>query len=192
MRNMFWMAGLLVSLMFCPLASMAENDTPTVPTDDYVIGRGDVLDISVWKDDALTKLVTVLPDGKISFPLIGQVNAGGMTVAQLRSVLEKKLKRFVPDLNLSIVVNEVNSMMIYVIGRVNNPGRFGLNTNINVLQALAIAGGLNPFAKKGKIRIFREERNGTQIFPFDYDDVAKGENLQQNIRLRRGDVVFVP
>ena len=115
-----------------------------------------------------------------------------MTVAQLRNVLEKKLKRFVPDLTLSILVSQVNSMMIYVIGRVNKPGMFALNSNINVLQALAIAGGLNPFAKSGKIRIFREKRNGTQIFPFDYDDVAKGENLQQNIRLKRGDVVFVP
>ena len=192
MKTQLWMIGVLMIIVSLPQFALAANQTPIVPTDDYVIGRGDVLDISVWKDEALTKLVTVLPDGKISFPLIGQVKAGGMTVAQLRNVLEKKLKRFVPDLTLSIVVSQVNSMVIYVIGRVNNPGRFGLNTNINVLQALAIAGGVNPFAKRSKIRVFREDQNGTQIFPFDYDDVAKGEDLQQNIRLKRGDIVFVP
>ena len=83
-------------------------------------------------------------------------------------------------------------LLIYVIGRVNTPGRFELNTNINVLQALTMAGGLNAFAKKNKIRIFREIDGKTHIFPFEYDDVTKGKNLEQNIQLKRGDVVFVP
>jgi polysaccharide export outer membrane protein len=192
MKRKILKIGLLVLLLICPLTSFGAKDAPIVPADDYVIGPGDVLDISVWKDDALTKIVMVLPDGKISFPLIGQVQAGGLTVAQLRDVLEKKLKRFVPDLNLSLLVSQVNSLMIYVIGRVNNPGRFPLNTNVNVIQALAMAGGLNPFAKRSKIKIFREDVSGTRIYPFDYDDVTKGEQLQQNIRLRRGDVVVVP
>ena len=192
MKNLLWKAGLMTLMFLCPLTSLAAKEAPIVPTDDYVIGRGDILDISVWKDEALTKLVTVLPDGKISFPLIGEVAAGGKTLSQLRKELEKRLSRYVPDINLSIVVTQINSMLVYVIGRVNNPGRFALNTNINVLQALALAGGLNPFAKRSKIQVFREERNGTQIFPFDYDDVVKGENLQLNIRLRRGDVVVVP
>jgi polysaccharide export outer membrane protein len=159
---------------------------------EYVIGPGDVLDISVWKDEAMTKLVTVLPDGKISFPLIGEVTAAGKTVAVLHKELEVKLNRFVPDVSLSMVVSQVNSMLIYVIGRVNNPGRFVLNTNVNVLQALAMAGGLNPFAKRGKIKIFREEAGQTKTFAFDFDDVAKGEALEQNIRLYRGDVIVVP
>ena len=159
---------------------------------DYAIGPGDVLDISVWKDEALTKLVTVLPDGNIAFPLIGQVKAAGKTLAVLHKELEIKLNRYVPDVSLSMVVSQVNSMLIYVIGRINSPGRFVVNTNVDVLQALAMAGGLNRFAKRGKIKIFREESGQTKTFSFDYAEVAKGEAIEQNIHLKRGDVIVVP
>jgi polysaccharide export outer membrane protein len=162
------------------------------PKTAYIIGPGDVLDISVWKNEALTKLVTVLPDGRISFPLIGQMMAGNKTVAQLQQELEKKLTRFVPDVTLSLLVAQVNSAMIYVIGRVNNPGRFVVNSNVNVLQALSMAGGLNPFAKRGSIKIFREGQMKTHIYDFDYDEVSKGRNLEQNVMLQRGDVIVVP
>jgi polysaccharide export outer membrane protein len=170
----------------------AAEQEPFWPGADYMIGPGDVLDISVWKDEALTKLVTVLPDGRISFPLIGQVTAGGKTVAQLTKELEVKLTRYVPDLDLSVIVHQVNSMMVYVVGKVNKPGRFVLNANVHVMQALAMAGGLNPFAKSGKIKIFRKTDAETKIFDFNYDDVAKGNNLELNIMLQRGDVIVVP
>jgi polysaccharide export outer membrane protein len=173
-------------------AAAAEEKTLERPMLDYSIGPGDVLDISVWKVEELTKMVTVLPDGKIAFPLVGQLAAAGKTVDQLSKELEKKLVRFVPDVNLSVLVHQVNSMMVYVIGRVNNPGRFVLNSDVNVLQALAMAGGLNPFAEGGKIKIFRKEGEGTEIIRFDYDDVTKGKDVGQNITLRRGDVIFVP
>ena len=180
-------------MVLMAMTGLAEAGDPAVwPSADYVIGPGDVLDISVWKDEALTKLVTVLPDGKISFPLIGQVEAGGKTVAQLTKELEGRLNRFVPDVNLSMVVAQVNSMMIYVIGRVNNPGRFMLNANVDVLQALAMAGGPNAFAKRDKIKVIRKQGAETRIFAFDYDDVAKGKNLELNIMLHRGDVIVVP
>jgi polysaccharide export outer membrane protein len=159
---------------------------------DYLIGPGDVLDISAWKDETLTRAVIVLPDSKISFPLIGEVTAGGKTVAQLKKEIEAKLVRFVPDLTLSLEVKQVNSMLIYVIGRVNNPGRFALNVNVNVLQALSMAGGFNPFAKKDKIKIFRHEGGETRIFNFQYDGVVDGKHLEENIMLKRGDVVVVP
>jgi polysaccharide export outer membrane protein len=159
---------------------------------DYVIGPGDLLDISVWKDEALTRTSVVLPDGKISFPLIGEVNAAGKTVAQLKQELEQKLVRFVPDMVLSVEVKQCNSMLIYVIGRVNSPGRFVLNANVNVLQALAMAGGLNPFAKKDGIKIFRHQGEKTVIFPFRYSEVADGDHLEQNIWLRQGDLILVP
>ena len=159
---------------------------------DYIIGPGDLLDISVWKNVDLTKQVVVLPDGRIFFPLIGEVMAGGRTVTQLSKDLSQKLTRFVPDVSLSVVVRQVNSMLIYVIGRVNRPDRFILNTNVDVLQALAMAGGLNPFAKSGKIKIFRKQGKHTQVFPFDYDNATKGKNLDQNIMLKRGDVIVVP
>jgi polysaccharide export outer membrane protein len=180
----------MVLLAMTGLAEAAE--TAAWPSADYVIGPGDVLDISVWKDAALTKLVTVLPGGKISFPLIGEVTAGGKTLAQLSRELKGKLLRYVPDLDLSVIVHQVNSMMVYVIGKVNNPGRFVLNSNVNALQALAMAGGLNPFAKRSKIKIFRAEGDQTRIFDFDFGEVAKGRNLELNIMLQRGDVIVVP
>jgi len=187
--------GLLV--IATPLFAGESGIEKTPKNDDligpgYVIGLGDVLDISVWKNDEMTKKVTVLPDGKITFPLIGDHTAEGKTVAQLKNELEAKIIRFIPEPVLSIVVQQVNSMYIYVIGRVNKPGRFDLNTNVNVLQALSMAGGLNPFAKRNKIRIQREENNSTQIYEFNYDDVTKNGKLEQNIRLKRGDVIVVP
>jgi len=159
---------------------------------NYIIGPGDVLDISVWKDEALTRSCVVRPDGVISFPLIGEVQAAGRTASQLKTEMEKKLTRYVPEAILSLEVKQVNSMIIYVIGKVNSPGRFILNADIDVLQALATAGGLNVFAKGGWIKIFRQDHNKTTIYPFDYDDVVGGKHLEQNIYLNRGDVVVVP
>ena len=182
----------VVSICFFSFAVFAQEKTATSPVVDYVIGPGDVLDISVWKEKALTKLVTVLPDGKISFPLVGPITAGGKTLDQFSKELEQKLSRFVPDLNLSVLVHEVNSMLIYIIGRVNNPGRFVLNSNIDVMQALAMAGGLTPFAEQGNVKIFRKTKSGRKIFEFDYDDVAEGKELKQNIMLKRGDLIVVP
>ncbi|MBW2323412.1 MAG: polysaccharide biosynthesis/export family protein [Deltaproteobacteria bacterium] len=183
-------------LLICVLMTLspihAADQPPITTTQDYIIGPGDTLNISVWNNEALTRAVTVLPDGKIHFPLIGEVVAGRKTLAVLEKELKTKLHAFVPDPELTVMVGQVNSMLIYVIGKVNHPGRFVLNTNVNVLQALATAGGLNAFAKRNKIKIFREEKGKTHIFPFKYDKVTDGENLEQNVRLERGDVVVVP
>ena len=187
-------AGIAVFLLiFCAGAFAAAADTAMQATgQDYTIGPGDVLEISVWKEEALTKLVNVLPDGKIAFPLIGEAVASGWTVSQLKKEIETRLARFVPDPVLSISVHQMNSLMIYVVGKVNRPGRFELNTNIDVLQALSMAGGLNSFAKRGQIKVFRKHDGKTKIFDFDYDDVTEGKKLEQNIQLVRGDVVVVP
>ena len=192
MKKAAWTVVAVILMCFFSFQVLAEEKPATLPVIDYVIGPGDVLDISVWKEQALTKLVTVLPDGRISFPLVGTIMAGGKTLDQLSKELEKKLARFVPDLNLSVLVHQVNSMMVYVIGRVNNPGRFVLNANIDVMQALAMAGGLNPFAEQGNVKIFREAPGGKKIFDFDYNDVANGKKLEQNIMLKRGDMIVVP
>lgn len=159
---------------------------------EYVIGPGDVIDISLWKEESLTKSVVVLPDGRISFPLIGQIQASDRTVNDLKQEIEEKLKPYVPEPVLNVDIKQVNSMLVYVIGRVNAPGRFALNTNINVLQALATAGGLNPFAKRDKIKILRQEGGKTKTLPFHYDDVIDGSRLEENVVLKRGDLVVVP
>lgn len=170
-----------------PAAESMESFMP-----DYVVGPGDVLFISVWKNQELTKQLPVLPDGKISYPLIGELQAGGMSVASLEKELKNRLAKYMPDPIISVSVLQVNSMLIYVIGKVNNPGHFALNSNINVLQALAMAKGLNPFAKKDEIKVFRNENGTTRILEFHYDSVTSGKKLDQNITLERGDIIVVP
>jgi polysaccharide export outer membrane protein len=159
---------------------------------DYVIGSGDVLNISNWKDESLTRSVVVLPDGKISFPLIGVFRAAGKTVPELQREIEAEIVKYVPDPLLNVEVREVKSMLIYVIGRVNKPDKFILNSDVTVLQALSMAGGLNPFAKKDMIRIIRQNKDKQTVIPFRYDEVVEDAKLEQNIWLQRGDVVVVP
>jgi len=159
---------------------------------DYIIGPGDQIGISVWRDENLTRTVVVLPDGKISFPLLGEVVAGNKTVARLKQELEAGLNRYIADTNVTVEVKQSNSMIVYVTGRVNAPGRQLLVADTNVLQALAMAGGLNAFARRSKVRIFRQEQGKTTMFPFDYDDVMDGRHLETNIVLKRGDVIVVP
>ena len=184
-RLLVW--GLAIAMAMTTCALWAADSPP-----DYTIGPGDILDISVWKDEGLTKSLVVLPDGKISFPLIGELMVGGKTVAQIKGEIEAKITRYVPDVVLSVDVRQINSMTVYVIGKVNTPGRFVMNGHLNVLQALSSAGGLNPFAKKGQIKVFRQDGDRTVIYPFDYKEVAVGKNLGQNIPLKRGDVIVVP
>ena len=162
------------------------------PSSEYIIGPGDQIGISVWRDENLSRTVVVLPDGKITFPLIGEIVAGGKMVAQLKKELEGKLARYIADTGVTVEVKQSNSMIIYVIGRVNAPGRQILFANTNVLQALAMVGGPNPFADKSDIKIFRKENGKTLMFPFNYNDVSEGKHLETNIELIRGDVILVP
>lgn len=159
---------------------------------DYVIGAGDLLDISTWKDEALSRAVVVLPDGKISFPLLGIFQAAGKTIPQLKQEMESQLVKYISDPVLTVEVKQVNSMRVYVIGRVNKPDQFVLTSEVTVLQALSMAGGLTPFANKDKIRIIRQTKNTQTVIPFKYDDVVDDAKLDQNIWLQRGDVVVVP
>ena len=170
----------------------AETAAPIEEGSSYRIGPGDILSISVWKESALSKQVVVLPDGYITFPLIGLVKAAGLTVDELQAIVESKLVRFIPKPSLSVSIEQIRSLYVYVIGKVNKSGRFELNANVTVLQALAMAGGLNPFAKQNQIRIFRKNNAKTIIFDFDYSAVSRGRQLNQNILLKRGDIVVVP
>lgn len=158
----------------------------------YTIGPGDVLDVSVWKDEALSRSVVVFPDGQFSFPLIGEVVAEGKTVPELRKELEGRIATYVPDPVVSVDVRQLNSLFVYVIGRVNSPGRFLLNDDISVLQALAMAGGLTHFADGSEIKIMRRNGTETRTLLFDYDKVIRGEGLEYNVLLQRGDVIIVP
>jgi polysaccharide export outer membrane protein len=174
-------------------APAGASTTSSMPvTGTYIIGPGDMIEASVWKDEALRGQFIVLPDGTISFPLIGELQAAGRTLSDLKKEMVEKISVYAPDPTFSIEVKQVNSMLIYVIGRVNQSSRFSLNANVTVLQALAMAGGLNPFAKRDKIKVFRQEGDKTKILRFHYDDVVEGKRLEENITLKRGDVIVVP
>jgi polysaccharide export outer membrane protein len=173
-------------------ASETEAALQATAEPDYQIGPGDQLNIEVWKDRDLARLVTVLPDGKVAYPIVGEIMAAGKTVAQLQKEIERKLSLYVKDAVITVEVRQVNSFQIYVLGRVRTPGRSFLTSNIDVLQALSIAGGPDQFAKLSKIRIFRREGRKTVIIPFDYDEVIAGKKPELNILLQRGDVIVVP
>ncbi len=160
-------------------------------TGDYTIGAGDVLEISVWKDPALSRQLVVLPDGAISFPLIGRFPASGKTVGQLATEITEKLVRYIPEPELSVIVQQVSSNVVYILGKVNRSGPIALNRKVDVLQALSIAGGLNIFADKADIRIFRKTEDKTMVIPFNYKNVTEDYKLEENIILQRGDVILV-
>ncbi len=158
----------------------------------YHIAPGDVIEISVWKDADLSRTLIVPPDGIISFPLIETINVTHLTVAELKNVVTEKLSEFVPDATVTVMLIEINSLKAYVIGKVNNPGEFPISLESSVMQILAQAGGLTPFASDGNIKILRQKSGKITKIPFDYGDVEKGKNLEQNILLQPGDVVVVP
>ena len=158
----------------------------------YHIGPGDILEISVWKEESLSREVIVPPDRVITFPLIGDINISTMTVTDLRQEISKRLQDFVPEATVTVMLRQINSLKAYVIGKVNKPGLFPIDMETTVMQVLAMAGGLNPFAAESKIYILRHENGTMKKIPFDYHEVEKGKNLAQNIILKRGDVIVVP
>jgi polysaccharide export outer membrane protein len=158
----------------------------------YTIGPGDTLEISVWRDESLSREVIVPPDGVISFPLIGDINIIGMTVANLRKTVTKKLSDYVPDATVTVILKTFKSLRAFVIGKVKNPGMFSISLDTNVMQVLSMAGGLNPYASENNINILRQVKGGSVKIPFRYGEVLKGRNLEQNIILQRGDVIVVP
>ena len=182
-------SALYTLILFSFLCSIATANEQ-VPT--YRIGAGDVLEISVWKDEYLTRRLTIPPDGNFAFPLIEEINVNNMTTMDLRKSLTKKISEFIPNATVTVMVVEFNSLKAYVIGKVNRPGVSPITLDTTVMQVLAMAGGLNPFASEKKIHILRQENNKTVKLPFNYKEVLKGENLEQNIILKRGDVIVVP
>ena len=192
------MSGLLVAMVLSiPTLSVHAEDVSTITAESqvdpgYRLGPEDVLLISVWKDEQLTREVVVRPDGMFSFPLIGDILAQERTLDDIREDIVKRLTKYIPNPNVSIAVTKVMSYKIYVIGRVNKPGEYLIGHYTDVLQALSLAGGLTPFAAENDIRIMRRVKGAQESISFRYGDIRKGRNLEQNILLQRGDVVMVP
>lgn len=158
----------------------------------YFVGPGDVLEISVWKDESLSRELIVPPDGILSFPLIGDVNVNNMSVPEIRVAIKKKLAEYVPDAVVTVMIKSINSLNAYVIGQVKNPGTFAITMETRVMHLLAMAKGLTPFAAERDIHILRNNNGKVEKIPFDYKEVLKGNNLEQDVLMQRGDILVVP
>jgi polysaccharide biosynthesis/export protein len=175
------------------LRESTKNGLPAavIPPVGYVIGADDMLTIRFWADTQLSSDVVVRPDGKISVPLLNDVQAAGLTPEQLNDALEKAASKFIAEPDATVIVREIRSRKVYVLGQVGKPGTVPLNGDMNVLQLLAAAGGVLEFADKSGITIIRSEGGKESRFKFNYNDVIRGKNMQQNIRLQPGDTVVV-
>ncbi len=177
-----------------PQAPRAEPATPTpkANANDYTIKSGDVLQVTVWKEENLDREVLVLPDGTIDFPLIGSFAAAGQTPAQVQVIIKNKLRSMIPGASVAVLVKATLGHTASVIGQVNKPGEIVMGHNLTVMQALSQAGGLTPYASEGRIIILRTVDGKQTSIEFPYDDIAQGRKLEMNITLKPGDVVVVP
>jgi polysaccharide export outer membrane protein len=177
-----------------PAKAAAAGSAAKPATDDpnYIIGAQDVLDISVWKEPEVSRTVPVRPDGKISLPLLNDVQAAGLTPLQLAALVTDSLKKFVANPQVTVIVTTINSQRIYILGEVARAGAYPLLPRMTFLEALSSAGGFSQFANKKKIYLLRQE-NGKQVkIPFNYKEVIGGKNPEQNIPLKAGDTIVVP
>ncbi len=158
----------------------------------YEIGPEDLLEISVWREKDLQREVLVRPDGWLTFPLVGNIRAAGKTPQELQAEITARLRKYIPDPVVTVTLRKVQGLKIFVIGKVGKPGEYVVGRYVDVLQALTLAGGLTPFAKEDDIKILRKEGGRERVIPFDYNQVKRGRNLEQNIRLQAGDVIMVP
>ena len=168
--------------------------TPAKPHDDsFVIGNDDVLAINVWKEPDVSRSVPVRSDGKISLPLVGEIQAAGETPLKLEQGIAARMKNFIEDPEVTVIVQQVNSRKFNILGYVIKPGSYGLTSSATVLDAIALAGGFRDFAKQKSIYVLRQNPDGTQSrLPFNYKDVIKGKNSAQNVKLQPNDTIVVP
>jgi polysaccharide export outer membrane protein len=202
-RLQFWTVVVLLVAVFPAQANAAAAEPaqtqaavdpvkPSSQDPNYVIGAQDVLDISVWKEPELTRTIPVRPDGRISMPLLNDVRAAGLTPNQLAAQITTSLKKFVSDPQVTVIVTQINSQRVYILGEVSRTGAYPLLPDMTVLQALSSAGGFTQFANRKKIYMFRVE-NGKQVkYPFDYKAVIDGKRPDENVVLRAGDTIVVP
>jgi polysaccharide export outer membrane protein len=189
----FGLLAVLAGMAAATPALAADPPAMVATQTDYKIHAGDVLLVGVYDDPKMPPMnVTVTPDGKFSFPLIGNLVAGGKTPDQLRVEMETKLRKFVSEPVVTVTVVDTKGNVAYVIGQVSKPGAILMNPAVNVLQALSIAGGGNPYAKMDNIIVIRNAVGGQRVLNFRYGQVASGKSLEQNVQLEGGDVVVVP
>jgi polysaccharide biosynthesis/export protein len=175
-------------------AASVRDTTVTISAerDGYRVQPGDILVVSVWKEPELQGEILVRPDGGISFPLAGDVSARDMTIAAVTAALTERLRKYIPDPVVTVAVKVIGGNRVYVLGKVNRPGEFPFSRPLDVMQALALAGGATPFAALNDIKILRRNGDGLTSMEFRYGEVERGRSLEQNILLESGDTVVVP
>ena len=179
------------------LLSVARGGGAAEPAADkalppYHLQPGDVIDVSVWKETDLQKEVLVRPDGGLTFPLAGEVDARGKSVEEVRAILAERLQRYIPTPVVTVALKAIGGNRIYVLGKVNHAGEFPFSNALDVMQAISLAGGTTPYAALNDIVILRRQNGRQESFSFRYSDVARGHSLPQNIQLESGDTVVVP
>jgi polysaccharide export outer membrane protein len=175
-----------------PGVNTSNSATPTGQAAEYKIGPQDVVQIDVWKEPEITRTIPVRPDGKISLPLVNDVQAAGLTAMQLAGVIREGLTKYLTNPQVTVTVTMINSRRVYITGEVSRTGALPLLPNMTVLQALSTAGGFTPFAKMKDIYILRIENGRQTKYPFHYKDVVKGKRQEENILLQPNDVIVVP
>ncbi len=191
MKIMFSSRNIRFDLVVIGLC-MALWSLNALAADSYSLQPGDILEISVWKEPDLQREVLVRPDGGISFPLVGNIKAKNSSVQDLNKEITARLQKYIPDPVVTVSLKQMLGNRVYVVGKVLKPGEFMINRNVDVMQALSMAGGLNPFAAGDDIKILRRVNGVQKSIPFRYESVADGKDLSQNIVLKPGDVVVVP
>jgi polysaccharide export outer membrane protein len=189
LRNTIFIACMLC-IALGPSAARAADILPA--SQGFPLGPGDVLEVAVWGDEALRREVLIRPDGKMSFPLIGDVEVQGMSVDQVRASLEKRLSEFVPNAPVAVLLKQLGYPRVFVVGKVAKPGIYVMTSPTRIMHALSMAGGLTPFASQDNILILRDEGLGQKTFRFRYGEVEGGKNLDQNISLMPNDTIVVP
>ena len=183
---------LSIILLAVHFFQVTHADEGTASGEIYRIQPGDVLEISVWKEESLLREVLVRPDGGLSFPLVGNIQAAGESVEALQAEVAERLTKYIPDPVVTVSIRQLSGNKVYVIGKVARPGEFVANRYMDVVQALSVAGGMTPYAASNKVKVLRRENGVLKSIPFRYGDIEKGKDLDQNIILQSGDVVLVP
>jgi polysaccharide export outer membrane protein len=185
-----FMHRIAIAIVVCGIPALAWAQQEAA----YQVNPGDVLDVSVWGEENLQRQVLVLPDGMITFPLAGELEAAGRTTRELEATIAEQLERYIPDALVTVAVANAAGNKIYVLGEVNRPGEFPITRPLDVMQALTLAGGLTAYASQNKIKVLRREGTDEEqvVYPFRYGDVKDGDSMETNIRLRAGDVIIVP
>jgi polysaccharide export outer membrane protein len=196
-RSLQWGLSVLIAAVFAAsgagqFARADEVSAPQAERPPYLIQPGDILVVSVWKERDLQSEALVTPDGGLSFPLAGDVQASGHTVDEVRAAIAERIRAYIPDAVVTVAVKEIGGNRIYVLGKVNRPGEFPLVRPIDVMQALSLAGGTTAYASLNDIIVLRRKEGRQIAIPFRYGEVARGRELAQNIQLQSGDTVVVP